>query len=166
MTQYQEVRTTQHEEGQEQRAVTFKATQIIWLFLGILEAVLAMRVLFKLIGVNASNSFATLLYGVTGLFVAPFASLAGAPAAAGMVLEISSILAMLIYLLIGWGLVKIVNVLFYRTGGAVSVRQTTVAEHTSQQAPLVATKTTVTEQSIQTAAPDTTQPTPARRTNT
>ena len=41
MTDYKEVRTTQHEQGREQRVATFRATQIIWLLLGILEAGLA-----------------------------------------------------------------------------------------------------------------------------
>ena len=84
MTDYQEVRTTQHEEGREQRVATFKATQLIWLLLGFLEAVIALRVVFKLIGVNAANSFAKLLYGVTDFFVAPFASLVGNPTAGDM----------------------------------------------------------------------------------
>jgi hypothetical protein len=53
MTDYQEVRTTEHEQGRGQRIATFKATQVIWLLLGLLEAVLALRVVFKLIGVNA-----------------------------------------------------------------------------------------------------------------
>ena len=87
MTDYKEVRTTEHEEGREQRVATFKATQLIWLLLGLLEGVLALRFVFKLIGVNAANSFATLLYGVTGFFTAPFASLTGTPAAGGMVLD-------------------------------------------------------------------------------
>ena len=76
MTDYQEVRTTEHELGREQRVATFKATQIIWLLLGLLEASIALRVVFKLIAVNAANPFAKLLYSVTNLFVAPFASLA------------------------------------------------------------------------------------------
>jgi hypothetical protein len=145
MTDYQEVRTTQHESGQEQRVATFKATQMIWLLFGLLEAVIALRVVFKLIAVNAANPFATLLYNVTHLFVAPFASLTGAPAAGGMVLEISSIIAMIVYLLIGWALERIVYVLFYRPRGPVSVRQTTVAERTPVQAPMSASQTTVTE---------------------
>ena len=119
MTDYQEVRTTQHEQGRGQRVATFKATQIIWLVLGFIEAMLALRVVFKLIAVNPSNPFASLLYSVTDLLVAPFVSLVGSPAAAGMVLEISSIIAMLVYLLIGWGLVQMVNVLFYRPRGPV-----------------------------------------------
>ena len=145
MTDYREVRTTEHEQGSEQRATTFKVTQFIWLLLCILEAVLALRVVFKLIGVNAANPFAALLYNVTHIFVAPFASLTGAPAAGGMVLEISTIIAMIVYLLIAWALARIVYVLFYRARGPVSVRQTSVAEHTPQQAPLGVSQTTTTD---------------------
>ena len=129
MTDYKEVRTTQHEQGREQRVTTFKATQLIWLLLGLLEAAIALRIVFKLIAVNAANPFAALLYAVTNLFVAPFASLMGAPTAGGMVLEISSIIAMIVYLLIGWALERIVYVLFYRPRGPVSVRQTIVDDH-------------------------------------
>lgn len=146
MTDYREVRTTEHEPGRDQRVATFKFTQLIWLLLGILEALIALRVVFKLIGVNAANSFASLIYNITEIFVAPFASLIGAPAAGGMVLEISSILAMFIYLLIGWALAKIVNVLFYRPRGPVSVNQTSIAEHTPQRAPLGVSQTTTTTQ--------------------
>jgi len=157
MTDYKDVRTTQSEEGRGQRYATFKATQLIWLLLTLLEAVLALRVVFKLIGVNGANPFATLLYGFTGFFVAPFASLTGAPSAEGMVLEISTIIAMIVYLLIAWALERIVYVLFYRPRGPVSVRQTTVLDHTplqsettttdrtTTQAPLGATQTTVTQ---------------------
>lgn len=146
LTDYKEVRTTEHEAGREQRVATFKATQLIWLLIGVLEAALALRIVFKLIAVNADNLFATLLYGVTGIFVAPFESLVGAPKAGGMVLEISSIIAMIVYLLIAWVIERIVFVLFYRTRGPVSVRQTIVAEHTPvQQAPVVTSQTTVTE---------------------
>jgi uncharacterized membrane protein len=127
MTDYKEVKTTQHESGQEQHLTTFKATQLIWLMIGLLETILALRVIFKLIAVNAANPFAALLYKVTDIFVAPFASLTGAFTFGGMVLEISSIIAMIVYLLIAWALERIVYVLFYRPRGPVSVSQTMVA---------------------------------------
>ena len=44
-----EVQTTQKEPERERRIFTFKATQLVWLFLGILEAFLAMRFVLKLI---------------------------------------------------------------------------------------------------------------------
>lgn len=114
MTDYREERTTEHESGRGQRVDSYRATLVIWLLFGLLEAMIALRVVFKLIGVNEANSFATLLYNVTDLFVAPFASLTGAPAAGGMVLEISSIIAVIVYLLIAWALERIVYVIFYR----------------------------------------------------
>jgi uncharacterized membrane protein len=145
MTDYRDVRTTQHEQGQEQRVATFKVTQLIWLLFGLLDIAIALRVFFKLIAVNAANPFVSLIYNVTGLFVAPFASLTSAPAVGGMVLEISSIIAIFVYLLIAWALERIVYVLFYRPRGPVSVRQTTVSDHTAVQAPMSASQTTVTQ---------------------
>lgn len=145
MTDYQDVRTTQHESGREQRVATFKVTQLIWLLLGILEAAIALRVVFKMIAVNAANPFAALLYNVTNFFLAPFANLTGAPAVGGKVLEISSIIAMVVYLLIAWALERIVYVLFYRPRGPVSVRQTSIAEHTPQQTTLGVSQTTTTD---------------------
>jgi hypothetical protein len=147
MTDYRVVRTTQHEEGREQRVATFQVTQLIWLLLGVLEIMLAMRVMFKLIAVNADNLFASLLYFVTGLFVAPFASLISAPALGSMVLEISTIIAMFVYLLIAWGFERIIYLLFYRPRGPVSVRQTVVSDQAPVQVPLGASQTIVTERS-------------------
>jgi hypothetical protein len=144
MTDFQQVKTTQNDPGRQQRLVTFKATQWIWLLAGLLEAAIALRVVFKLLGVNAANSFATLVNNVTNLFVAPFASLTGAPAAGGMVLEISSIIAMIVYLLIAWALERIVYVLFYRPRGPVSVSQTVLTDHTPAPAPLGVSQTTTT----------------------
>lgn len=129
MTNIRETRTTEHETGSEQRAATFKATQLVWLLFGILEALIALRVLFKLIGINAANPFATFVYGITEIFVAPFASLIGAPAAGNMVLEISSIIAMIVYLLVGWAIERIIYVAFYRPRGPRSVSQTVVTDN-------------------------------------
>jgi uncharacterized protein YggT (Ycf19 family) len=142
MTVYKDVRTTEHEAGQGQRVATFKLTQLVWLMVGLIEAVLALRVVFKLIGVNAANPFAALIYSVSTPFVAPFASLTGAPAAGGMVLEITSLIAMLVYALIGWGIARILSVLFYRPRGPVSVRQTTVSEKIPQETPEIGSQTT------------------------
>lgn len=144
MTDYREVRMTKHEDGKKQREATVKATQIIWLLLGILEAVIALRILFKLIGVNGANPFAKLLYGVTDLFLSPFVGLIGTPFAGNMVLEISSVIAMIVYLLLGWAFVKSVYVLFYRSRGTVRVRQTVVNEHNPQQAAQGVSQTTTT----------------------
>jgi len=166
MTAYREVRTTEHEQGSEGRVATFKATQLIWLLLCILEAMIALRVFFKLIGVNAANPFAALLYNVTDIFVAPFASLVGAPAAGGMVLEISSIIAMIVYLLIAWAIERIVYLLFYRPRGPVSVRQTSVSDHTPQQVDIGANQTMTTDRTVTQTPLGVNQTTVTEHTNT
>ena len=132
MTNYQEVRTTQQEPGREQRLFTFKATQLIWLGLGLLEGLLALRIFLKLIGANAANPFAGLLYGLTDVFLVPFVGLTGTPAAGGMVLEISSLIAMIVYALVAWVIERLVWVIFYRPRTAGVNTQTTV---TDRQAP-------------------------------
>jgi hypothetical protein len=166
MTDYRDVKTTRDEQGREQRLFTFKATQVIWLLLGILETLIALRFIFKLIAVNPDNSFAGLLYGFTGLFVAPFASLTSAPSAGGMVLEISSIIAMVVYLLIAWALERIVYVLFYRSRGPVTVRQTVVDEHIPAQAPLDMNQTTTTNRTTTQGPSSSSQTDVTEHTNT
>jgi hypothetical protein len=53
-----EVQTTQKEPERERRIFTFKATQVVWLLLGILEALLALRVVLKLIEANPASPVA------------------------------------------------------------------------------------------------------------
>jgi uncharacterized protein YggT (Ycf19 family) len=100
--------------NQKQRLATFKVTQLIWIVLGILESLIGLRVFLKMIAANPENPFAKLLYGFTDIFVMPFQSLVGAPSAEGMVLEISSLIAMIVYLLIFWGMIRLISVIFYQ----------------------------------------------------
>jgi hypothetical protein len=61
-----------------------------------------------------------------------------------MALEISSIIAMLVYALLAWGIARIVWVSFYRPRGAVvGVTQTTISE------PDTITQTTTHEQDVE-----------------
>lgn len=133
------VRMSKSEPGQEHRLRTFKAMQFIWLGLAVLEVMIGMRVVFKLAGVNAANILASLLYSVTDLFLFPFAGLTSTPVSGAMVLELSSIIAMFFYVLLAWGLVKLVEVIFYRPRAAlVNVTESSSSEqHTDL--PQVAT---------------------------
>jgi hypothetical protein len=124
-----EVKSVQREPEREQRIFTFKITQLIWLFLGILEALIALRIGLKLIGANPESPIVALIYGLTFLFLFPFEGMVGTPTAGSMVLELSSLFAMLIYALIAWAVERIVWVLFYRPRGpVVGTTQTTTSE--------------------------------------
>ena len=133
--QVSEVRTSTREpkSNRDQRLFTFKATYIIWMVLVMLEGLLALRVGLKLIGANEASPFAVLVYSLSNLFVFPFTGLTGTPASGGMVLEISSLIAMLVYALIFWVVERIVWVVFYRPReAAVAVTQRTSNEQHTQ----------------------------------
>lgn len=117
--------STQQEPEREQRIFTFKATQLIWLLLGILEAMIALRIVLKLIGANPESTVVALIYGFTSLFLFPFSGLIGSPEAGNMVLELPSMFAMLIYALLAWAIERVVWLIFYRPRGpVVSVTET------------------------------------------
>jgi len=123
-----EIRTSQNEPEQEKRIFSFKATQLIWLFLGILEGLIALRIGLKLIGANPDSPIVAMIYGFTNLFLWPFAGMTATPSAGGMVLELSSFFAMVIYALIAWAVERIVWLIFYRPRGpVVSVSETTTS---------------------------------------
>ena len=128
MSNVQQVTTTTQEPGRGQRQFTFQASQLIWLLAGVLEALLALRVFLKLIGANAASPFAHLLYGVTGVFLVPFMGLTATPASNGLVLEISTVIAMIVYALLAWVVERLVWVIFYRPRTAVVNTQTTTTD--------------------------------------
>ena len=124
-----EVTSSQREPEREQRIFTFKATQLIWLLFGILEVLIALRIALMLIGANPDSPIVALIYGFTYLFLFPFNGLVASPTAGNMVLELSSMFAMLIYGLIAWALERTVWLVFYRPRGpVVGTTQTTTNE--------------------------------------
>jgi hypothetical protein len=125
-----EVRSVQQEPEREQRIFSFKVTQLIWLFLGILEALIALRIGLKLIGANPGSPIVALIYGFTSLFLFPFEGMIATPSSGSIVLELSSFFAMLIYALIAWAVERTVWLLFYRPRGPmVGTTQTTTSDH-------------------------------------
>lgn len=124
-----EVQTTQKEPERERRIFSFKATQLVWLLFGVLEALIALRILLKLIGANPESPIVALIYGFTYLFLFPFEGMTATPSGGGMVLELSSFFAMLIYALIAWAVERMVWLIFYRPRGpVVGTTQTTTSE--------------------------------------
>lgn len=99
---------------------------VVWLLLGIVEVIIGMRVLLKLLAADPDNAFATFIYRFSRMLVWPFFGLIEEPVADGSVLELSSIIAMLVYLLVAWGITKLIYLVMMPS----HVRQTrTVHRH-------------------------------------
>lgn len=124
-----ETRTSQSEPEREQRIFTFKASQLIWLVFGVLEVLIALRIGLMLVGANPDSPVVAMIYGITALFLLPFVGLIGSPTFGGLVLEVSSMFAMLIYALIAWVIDRLVWLVFYRPRGpVVAVTETSTSE--------------------------------------
>jgi len=99
----------------EYRESVYKVSQIIWLLFGGLEALIGIRVILMLIGANLANGFTAFVYQLTQLFLWPFQNLIANPTFQNMTLEVTSIIAMIVYALLGGLIVRMISVVFYRS---------------------------------------------------
>jgi uncharacterized membrane protein len=102
-----------HDVNLENRQVAYKIIQFIWLLFGVLEALIGLRIFLKLIAANPANWFTAFVYQLTDIFLWPFQGIIVDPALQGFVLEISSLIAMLVYALVAWVLVRLSWLLLY-----------------------------------------------------
>ncbi|MGB3023574.1 MAG: hypothetical protein WBB39_02095 [Candidatus Saccharimonadales bacterium] len=114
-----EVRTTDAQVGntnvqrQTVKAVSsapmsIVAQRVVWYIVGFIVVVLALRLVLQLLGANEGNGFVDLVYAFSGVFAAPFFGMFSYTPAYGVsYFEVSTIVAMLIYSLLGWGIAKL-----------------------------------------------------------
>ena len=85
----------------------YRVTRIVWYLFYLVEVILLFRLVLRLLGANAGAGFSQLIYGISLPLVAPFQLVFRPSAVSGSVLEWSTLLAMLVYWVIAWGIVKL-----------------------------------------------------------
>lgn len=102
--------------GSERRQTINRVNQLIWVIFGIIIALIAFRVVLRLIVANPANTFADFIYGVTDLFLRPFYGLVGTPTTTtGMALEVSSLIAIFVYAVVAALIVTVINIVFSKS---------------------------------------------------
>lgn len=102
------------DRNQSRANTRYWITRVIYFLLAVLEVIIALRFLFLLLGANQSNGFISFLYNLSYVFVGPFKGIFNDPSLGHTgvsVFEVSSIVAMLVYALIAWGIVSLVRIL-------------------------------------------------------
>jgi hypothetical protein len=84
----------------------------VYFLLGVLEIILVLRFLFRLLGANQDNSFILFLYNLSHIFVTSFNGIFNDQILGTGIFELSTLIAMLVYALIAWGLVSLSRVVF------------------------------------------------------
>lgn len=86
---------------------------VIWYIYGLMAIVLLIRFALKLLGANPANAFVDFMYSLSGVLSAPFDSIFGvARTNAGettSLFEPSILVAIAVYGLIAWGVVKLLT---------------------------------------------------------
>jgi YggT family protein len=102
--------------GAERRQTINRVNQLIWLVFGVIIGLIAIRVVLRLIVANPANTFADFVYSITDLFLRPFFGLTATPTTTdGMALEISSLIAIVVYALAAWVITLLVRTLFSKS---------------------------------------------------
>jgi len=99
----------------DQNSNIARVVYIVYFVTGALILLLGVRVLLHALAVNPDNGFAGFINLVSGLFVAPFASLLQNPSSGAFVLEITTGIAMIAYAILGWLVGKTVWLVLSRT---------------------------------------------------
>ena len=99
-------RTAVYREG----GYNSRAIQAVWWIVVFLDVLIAIRFVLKLLGANPAP-FVRFMYDLTWPLVAPFHGIFNTDQVGRSVFEPESIVAIIIYLLIGWGVVSLIRIL-------------------------------------------------------
>ena len=87
---------------------------LVYFFFGVLETLLAFRLVLKLMGASISSAFVGFIYGLTGLFIMPFEGIFRRGFSQGVetasILEPAAIVAIIVYAFLAWGIVKLTRI--------------------------------------------------------
>ncbi len=87
------------------------ATRVVWFIAGVLLVILGMRFILALLGANPGSGFVSFIYSLSHPFVAPFFGVFSYDSTGYLrgqsKFEVFTLLAMLIYALIAWGVSKL-----------------------------------------------------------
>lgn len=87
-------------------------THVVKFLFGLLEVMLLLRFIFRLLAANPYSAFVALLYNCSYPFVALFQGIFGDPSLRnGTVIEVTTLIAMIVYALIAWGLIALVKII-------------------------------------------------------
>ena len=105
--------TSAHDPYAGRRATSARLVQAIYLIFAVIEGLLLFRFFLRALAANSEAGFAQAVYAMTGVLVAPFNGLFGTPQiTTGAALEVSTLVALLVYAAIGWGLARAAWLLF------------------------------------------------------
>ena len=102
-----QVETGSPQKQYQAKKAIFRTYQVVWYILGVIEVLLASRILLKLIGASTQSGFTSFIYSISNPFASPFAGILGITDISRMTLEWSTLIAMAVYAIVAYGIVAL-----------------------------------------------------------
>jgi hypothetical protein len=99
---WQATRRAMARANRRRRGLSRGAIRAYWLSVGVAEALMAIRLVSKLVTAEPGTAITQLVYPVTDVLLAPFHGLSPEPQPLGRVLELPTIIAILLYFVFAW----------------------------------------------------------------
>ncbi|HOJ78719.1 MAG TPA: YggT family protein [Bacillota bacterium] len=87
----------------------YRSKQIIRYLVRLILVLLSFRFILKLLGANPAAGFSQFIYTITQPLAAPFLNVFQISQVSGSIFEWTTLLAMLVYWLIGWGISRLLS---------------------------------------------------------
>jgi hypothetical protein len=101
---------TEYTPTTEKAAYNFRAAAVVGFIVGVVDVFVAARFLGKLLGASAQSAFVNFIYQVSSPMVAPFTGIFGNTGSKTNTFETASLVAIVVYAVIGWGLVVLIRI--------------------------------------------------------
>ena len=88
----------------------FRAAAVVGFIVGVIDVFIAARFLGKLLGASASSAFVNFIYQLSSVMVAPFTGIFGNTGTRTNTFETASLVAIVVYAVIGWGLIALIRI--------------------------------------------------------
>lgn len=100
--------TKVHESGVRGPVI---AARIVYYVVGVIIALIILRMILMMLAANQGNLFVDFIYTVSGIFVAPFYGVFNyTPMYGFSVFDVNSLVAIIVYALIGWALGSLLTI--------------------------------------------------------
>lgn len=100
-----EITHAESPKNYEAKKTIFRAYQLIWYVLGVMEVLLAFRFMLRMVGANALSGFVMFVYNVTNPLVIPFQGIVRDYVYITGVIEWATVIAAFVYAILAWGII-------------------------------------------------------------
>jgi predicted ATPase len=101
----------EHVSVTEVGSYNFRAAAVVGFVVGAIDILIAARFLGKLLGASSASAFVNFIYQVSSVMVAPFTGIFGDTGSKTNTFETASLVAIVVYAVIGWGLVVLIRII-------------------------------------------------------